>query len=414
MKKIRESLKSVLQFSFVLIVIVVTFAFAMFQGGLVSWTIFYTILPFTLYALVLFFYPLTPLKVTREVQAKNIESGGRLGVVLTVKRNIRFPLLYIVISECWADEEVLESAPSKLDNMSKLFIFGFRKELVWKYELIGMPRGEHLLKGVDIEVIDFFGWIRKKKFIPIENKVLVYPKVVELEYVQFDKQSEQGNTASPFNLLKDTTMVTGVRNYEAGDRVSWIHWKSFARTGELMTKEFEDRRAQDLFLILDSRESPKFEEQIILAASMLKVCKDHQAEIGFMSMPAQVGEIESKRSTFPLLKTEDQYRSVFAHLASIKAVKKASVQRLWNDTSNLNKSGTIIVITGNPDWAFLKPLVRGSIGTSSIICFVVVKEEFDRRQEILSNVEFAKRKGVNVQVILQEQFANAFNEVAYS
>ena len=32
-----------------------------------------------------------------------------------------------------------------------------------------MPRGEHVLEGVEIEVSDFFGWIRKTSFHPTEK-----------------------------------------------------------------------------------------------------------------------------------------------------------------------------------------------------------------------------------------------------
>ena len=74
----------------------------------------------------------------------------------------------------------------------------------------------------------------------------------------------KGTIASPLNIVKDTTMATGVRNYQAGDRVTWIHWKSFARTQTLMTKEFEDRRSQELFLVMDGRNSEVFEDLVEL------------------------------------------------------------------------------------------------------------------------------------------------------
>ena len=85
-----------------------------------------------------------------------------------------------------------------------------------------------------------------------------------------DTQYDRGATASPLNIVKDTTMATGIRDYQSGDRVAWIHWKSFARTQTLMTKEFEDRRSQELILVLDGRPSEAFEEQVELAASILK------------------------------------------------------------------------------------------------------------------------------------------------
>src|SRR5690606_4814739 len=123
----------------------------------------------------------------------------------------------------------------------------------WQYEIEQMPRGEHVLQGVVIEVSDFFGWLRKTKMIAARDTILVFPKMIDLNYVPFDTQYDRGTLASLLNIVKDTTMATGVRGYQPGDRVTWIHWKSFARTQTLMTKEFEDRRSQEVLLLLDGR-----------------------------------------------------------------------------------------------------------------------------------------------------------------
>ena len=62
-----------------------------------------------------------------------------------------------------------------------------------------------------------------------------------LNLIPISMQYDQGASQTRFSLIKDTTMATGVREYVPGDRFSWIHWKSFAKNGELRTKEFEDR-----------------------------------------------------------------------------------------------------------------------------------------------------------------------------
>ena len=48
-----------------------------------------------------------------------------------------------------------------------------------------------------------------------------------------------------------TPNASGVRPYEFGDSFNRIHWKSTARTGELMVKIFELDPASDIWLILD-------------------------------------------------------------------------------------------------------------------------------------------------------------------
>ena len=81
--------------------------------------------------------------------------------------------------------------------------------------------------------------------------------MTDIHYVPIDTQYDLGSMISPYNVVKDTTMATGVRDYQSGDRVSWIHWKSFARTQTLMTKEFEDRRSQDLLCNISMVAHPK-------------------------------------------------------------------------------------------------------------------------------------------------------------
>jgi len=117
----------------------------MFQGGQVSWTIFYAILPFVIYSTILFFYPLSDLKIERTLQTEGVQQGGKLIVVVTVKRKWRFPLLYTVISEKWND--------GGQSSFSTLFVFGFRNEMEWTYEVEKMTRGEYIIEGVHIEAL---------------------------------------------------------------------------------------------------------------------------------------------------------------------------------------------------------------------------------------------------------------------
>src|SRR5436305_9628133 len=43
----------------------------------------------------------------------------------------------------------------------------------------------------------------------------------------------------------------GLRDYRAGDSPRWIHWRTSARVGKPMIKEFEQQSEQDLAILLD-------------------------------------------------------------------------------------------------------------------------------------------------------------------
>ncbi|MBO0588651.1 DUF58 domain-containing protein [Sporosarcina sp. E16_8] len=383
---------------FVLFVLVATFVFAMFQGGMVSWTIFYIILPFTIYSLLLFFYPMSKMTVERTIRTPHVQNGEKLIVSLSIKRKGRFPLLYTVASEKWAEPELAILAGGKL---KRLFVFGFRKEVEWEYEIEKMPRGEHILQGVKVEISDFFGWLRKTRLIEEENTILVFPKMTGIHYVPFNTQFDQGTMASPLNIVKDTTMATGVRNYQSGDRVTWIHWKSFARTQTLMTKEFEDRRSQELFIIMDGRETEMFEELVELTASILKEASGHQAGLALMTMGP-------KPSLFPFIQSEEQLHMALVHLAKIKPINEAS---LADFGTAFQHGGSIVLITGNPDGPFIQSVMLSVKNIDSIICMVVVKRDDPTLQRIEDDIRLAKSKGITVHLLEREQFINAFKEV---
>lgn len=383
---------------FVLFVLVAPFVFAMFQGGVVSWTIFYIILPFAIYSLVLFFYPMAKMTVERTIRTPHVQNGEKLIVSLSIKRKDRFPLLYTVVSEKWAEPEMVILAGEKL---KRLFVFGFSKEVEWEYEIEKMPRGEHVLQGVKVEISDFFGWLRKTRFIEAENTILVFPKMTGIHYVPFNTQYDQGTMASPLNIVKDTTMATGVRNYQSGDRVTWIHWKSFARTQNLMTKEFEDRRSQELFIIMDGRETEMFEELVELAASILKEAASHQAGLALMTTGP-------KPSLFPFIQSEEQLHMALVHLAKIKPINEAS---LADFGTAFQHGGSIVLITGNPDGPFIQSVLLSVKNVESIICMVIVKRDDPGLQRIEDDIRLAKSKGITVHLLERKQFADAFKEV---
>ncbi|HJF34096.1 MAG TPA: DUF58 domain-containing protein [Sporosarcina psychrophila] len=387
---------------FVLFVLISAFVFAMFQGGIVSWTVFYIILPFIIYSLLLFFYPMSELTVKRTIRTPQVQNGEKLIVSLSIKRKSRFPLLYTVVSENWADREIAIMGGGKL---KRLFIFGFRKEFEWEYEIEKMPRGEHILQGVMVEVSDFFGWLRKTKFIESKHTILVFPKTTGIHYVPFDTQYDQGVMASPLSIVKDTTMATGVRNYQSGDRVSWIHWKSFARTQTLMTKEFEDRRSQELFLILDGRAAPLFEELVELTASIVKEASSHQAGLALMTTGPEP-------SLFPFIQSEEQLHRSLVHLAKIKPAGKEVADSLADFGSTLHHGGSIVLITGNPDGLLIQSVLRSVENVESIICMVVVKRDDPNLKRIEDDIRLAKSKGITVHLLSREQFTDAFKEVA--
>lgn len=401
MKKGSTWLSLTSRFLFIIGLFIASYVFAMFQGGKVSWTIFYVMTPFLLYSVALFLYPVTAMKAVRTIHTKTIEKGGKLGVVITIHRTFPFPLLYTVITDKWS-EPIMEK---KADNVHKhFFILGFKRKVEFSYEIEQVPRGEHIAEGVEIEVSDFFGWIRKSVFLTLKDIILVYPNTTPIHYVPLDSQFDRGARIAPYSLIKDTTMATGVRDYQAGDRVTWIHWKSFARTQTLMTKDFEDRQSEDLIVLMDGRESETFEGQVELAASILEEAASHHATVSLIS----VGE---QTKIFPFLHSADQLHTAFVHLAKITQAPFSIVSPLDRPTV-ATLSGSLIIVTGNPDWSFIQSANSLAPSAKSVICFVVVEQDKPMQPQLAEQLKVAKSKGIKVHVVNRLQFHDVFREVS--
>ena len=49
------------------------------------------------------------------------------------------------------------------------------------------------MEGIEVEVSDFFGWIRKKKWFPLKGRVLVFPKTSDIQFVPIDTHYDRAN-----------------------------------------------------------------------------------------------------------------------------------------------------------------------------------------------------------------------------
>ncbi len=391
-------LKKLKGFVGVLTLMVAAFVYAMFQGGFVSWFLFYLIVPLSIYSLLLFFYPLSNVEVERNIETRKVQSGGKFAATIKVTRESRFPLLFV-----WFEEQVSPSISNTLFRRQLVF-WGMKKEFSWRYEIDRIPRGEHVFNGITIQVSDLFGWVKKEIFISNKKTVLVFPNLTDMVYVPIETRYDQGAAASRIQVMKDTTMATGIRSYQPGDRVSWIHWKSFARTQTLKTKEFEDRQSQDLFILMDRSPSPLFEEVVDFSASILQSIVRQQASSAFLS----IGE---DRLFLPAVENEGQLQQALYHLTKVQADLTKPIEQIIVADPAIMQATSLLYITGNLTYEWIDSIQKTAGSMRACMCFVVKSRDEKLSKEENSIYQYAKSRGIHVHKITKDRFAQAFMEV---
>jgi uncharacterized protein (DUF58 family) len=90
---------------------------------------------------------------------------------------------------------------------------------------------------------------RRQRSVAIPTRVLVYPEVRSLRRLSLLDYSRAQQSARPKSGIGSE--VIGVRPFRSGDSPRHLHWRSMARTGQLMSKEFADEAQPGLALALD-------------------------------------------------------------------------------------------------------------------------------------------------------------------
>lgn len=398
MKRLPSIVKFWGRLLFIVLILIFTFSFAMFQGGFVSWFIFYMTLPFLLYSLSMSLYPIQDIQLAREVHTAQIRKGGNFSATIHVQRKFRFPLLYMVMSEETHSPLLKNRADG---SYQKMLVPGFRKSYSWSYEIPDMPRGEHILEGIEVEIADFFGWVKKTRLIPLQQRVLVYPNIVDIAYRPMEAKYDHGSMAAPFTLVKDTTMATGIRDYHPGDRVSWIHWKSFARTQTMRTKEFEDRQSQDLLLVDDRAPSDKFEIQVELVASIIQSIIGANSSVAYLS-------VGKTRNYFPVIQTEEQLQRVMYHLAKVQPDLEKPVEQAVNRDLQEIRASSLLYVTSRLTTDMVKTVQRHvkHLNTCMFLVIAVKGEKLSPEDEMAQ--QYARSKGFLIKRLSPENFTSVF------
>jgi uncharacterized protein (DUF58 family) len=118
-----------------------------------------------------------------------------------------------------------------------------------------------------------FGFFYKTKTIPLKLETVVFPAI---HPVKLPEQSETGIDGEGIVQPRGEELHA-VREFQPGDSLSSVHWKSSAKTGNLRVKEFQSHNLQSytVFLTLTNPATNKpiqeevLEERVSEAASLI-------------------------------------------------------------------------------------------------------------------------------------------------
>ncbi len=183
---------------------------------------------------------------SRAVTPKRLFPGGRLAIQFSVRNLGAMPSPPMLLED---------QAPPALGGPGRFSLAslppGRRETIV--VERHPTARGRYSVGPLHARVVDPFGLAEASATLAVAEDVLVYPRVERLGTGGPPSDRAGKGPSAVYRLAPAGDEFYAVREYESGDDLRKIHWKSVARTGQLMIRQDEARFFPRATVFLDAR-----------------------------------------------------------------------------------------------------------------------------------------------------------------
>ena len=227
----------------ILLILILAWAFALQTGRPLAYSLAYLVTAVIGLSYVWALSNVTWVQVGRYTRGRRSQVGKLTEEQFEVSNRSFLPKLWL---------EVRDHSTLPGHDVSRVMnTLGGKKRQRWMTRTLCQQRGRFRLGPMTLTSGDPLGLFRLQRDLPATANIIVYPATVDLAAFAPSAGYLPGGESMRRRTHYVTTNVAGVRDYAPGDSFSRIHWRTTARTGELMVKEFELDPTADVWLFLD-------------------------------------------------------------------------------------------------------------------------------------------------------------------
>jgi uncharacterized protein (DUF58 family) len=209
-----------------------------------------------------------PLRLHRATRMAEYVEGDDVEVTVEVEQERRLTPASVVL------EERIDRLGPRVTPLER-----HRRRLAGSYVLPKLPRGRYSFPEARAVLEDPFGLERIEVALPAAGAVVVYPRLAELDGL-FSEGGLGLHEGRRLLLRRPAGFdLHSVREYEEGESLRKVHWRSTAHRGQLMVKELQDSPRDEVAVFLDAQAAgvvgtpldSSFDVQVRAAGSILQV-----------------------------------------------------------------------------------------------------------------------------------------------
>ncbi len=227
-----------------------------------------------------------------------------------------------------------------------------RGSFTFSYHLTPLRRGECVFGPVTARLKTPLGLCVLQRELVHDGSVKVYPNIQQTKQEQLlskrMRQRQMGLRA--MRLRGRGTEFESLRDYQPDDELRWVDWKASARRGNLMAREYDIERSQQIMLVLDMGRPmashldymTKLDHAINASVLLTYVSAQSDDRVGLMAFADEVVTFMPPgkgRGQLPLVleqlyplqprQVESDYRGTFPYLAN--RLRKRSLIVIFTD-----------------------------------------------------------------------------------
>ena len=209
-----------------------------------------------------------PILLRRRAGKRALLEGEDVWVTLEARPESRVPAPAIVVTERSARLGERETPLRRAGAVHR-----------GTYVLERVPRGRYVFEEARARIDDPFGLARAEVDLAAGGALLVYPRLVALDKL-FSESGAHAQDGRRLLLRRPSGFdLHSVREYEQGESLRKVHWKTTAKRGQLMVKELEDAPRDEIAVLLDADadavSGDSFDVQVRAAGSILRAHAAH-------------------------------------------------------------------------------------------------------------------------------------------
>lgn len=281
------------------------------------------------------------LVLTRELPAEATE-GDTINVRLRLRNTSWWPktLLHIV-------DQFPAEPPDAASHHALIDYVGPGQSVTWRYTACCQQRGRYTIGPCEVTMHDPVALFTAHQRFPGRQELIVYPRIFPIR--QFPAL-ESGRTPR-FGLAVgrlgggDAGDFYGIREYRRGDSLQQIHWRSSARIGKLVVKQFEKSTIGEVTLVLDAlrghdlgtEQETTLEYAVTMLASLATYLVNQQVLVQFICYGRQ-------NVSLPFGRGHEHLHRLLRALAEVRADGTASLGTVLRTAEPTIPQGSLCVV----------------------------------------------------------------------